>query len=259
MGESEGTVLGLPVTRDVPRSRLLVVQHVDCEHPGTLTPVFEEEQIEVTACNLGGGDDLPDHEPYDALLVLGGPMGAYEEDVYPWLPGELAAIRAAVLSGKPFLGVCLGAQLLARALGAEAYPASTAEVGVDHVTLTSAAVTDPLLTSLPNPLPCFQWHGDTFDLPDGAVLLATSAACRNQAFRWGEHAYGLQFHLEVTVAMVSAWAALPAYCASLEATRGASGPGVLEPEVAAREAELAAITHSLGERFVHLIRSRAAA
>lgn len=205
--------------------RLLVLQHVDCEHPGALGEAAAERGIELEIRELDRGDAIPDPRRYDGLVVLGGPMNVDEEEAHPWLAPEKEAIRAAVEAELPYLGICLGAQLLARALGAAVYPAAAPEVGVGEVRLTAAAADDPLFAGLPDPLPCLQWHGDTFDLPPGAILLATSEACRHQAFRVGPLAWGLQFHVEATPAMAREWGRLAAYRDSAEA---ALGPGALE-------------------------------
>jgi GMP synthase (glutamine-hydrolysing) len=152
-------------------------------------------------------------------------MGAYEDHGHAWLAAEKRFLRDAVEQDVPVWGVCLGAQLLAASLGARVYPGPRPEVGVLPVELTEAAAADPVFGAAPGRMPTLQWHGDTFDLPDGATLLASSPAYRNQAFRVGR-SYGLQFHLEVPAELAAQWAEVPAYASSLE------GPGALERLVA---------------------------
>lgn len=152
------------------------------------------------------GDAVPaDASGHDGLLVLGGAQFAGDDDAHPYLPAELAAIRAFADAGKPVLGICLGAQLLARALGGTVRRHHTPEVGFTAIDATEAAGADPLLRGLA-PLPkLMHWHYDTFDLPQSATLLATNAVCTNQAFIAGPGLYGLQFHLEVSADIVEGW------------------------------------------------------
>jgi len=152
------------------------------------------------------GDAVPaDASGHDGLLVLGGRQFAGDDIAHPYLPAELAAIRAFAAAGKPVLGICLGAQLLARALGGMVRRHHTPEVGFTAIDATEAAAADPLLRGLA-PLPkLMHWHYDTFDLPQDATLLATNAVCPNQAFTAGPGLYGLQFHLEVSADIVEGW------------------------------------------------------
>ncbi|MGO4128261.1 type 1 glutamine amidotransferase [Inquilinus sp. YAF38] len=152
------------------------------------------------------GDAVPaDASGHDGLLVLGGVQFAGDDVAHPYLPAEIAAIRAFADAGKPVLGICLGAQLLARALGGTVRRHHTPEVGFTAIEATNAAAADPLLCGLA-PLPkLMHWHYDTFDLPQGATLLATNAVCTNQAFTAGPGLYGLQFHLEVSADIVEGW------------------------------------------------------
>ncbi|MBI2201863.1 MAG: type 1 glutamine amidotransferase, partial [Armatimonadetes bacterium] len=151
------------------------------------------------------GEGFPDPGDVRAVVVLGGPMNVYQEAKYAFLAQEDRFIREVVGRGIPYLGVCLGAQLLAKALGARVYASSVKEIGYYSLELTDAGQSDALLAGVPNPFTAFQWHGDTFDLPGGAELLATSATCPHQAFRYGQKAYGLQFHLEAGPEMVADW------------------------------------------------------
>ncbi len=132
-------------------------------------------------------------------------MNVYEEDRYPFLRGKDLLIKEAIQRGKHILGICLGAQLIAKALGAKVTKAPSKEIGWYDVSLTEEGCRDPLFASLPKTFPVFQWHEDTFEIPRGGKLLATSTAVPSQAFRYGENAYGLQFHLEVTTEMIRAW------------------------------------------------------
>jgi GMP synthase-like glutamine amidotransferase len=161
-----------------------------------------------------------------------------------------------VQKGVPFLGVCLGAQLLASALGARVYPnPAGAEVGLLPVERTDAGRADPVVGALAEPLATLQWHGDTFDLPDGAELLATSPVARNQAFRVGPRAYGIQFHVEVTAEQVDQWAAVPAYAESLRATLGEEAGRAFLADAAARADELAGAARTLGAAWLSLARA----
>jgi GMP synthase (glutamine-hydrolysing) len=137
------------------------------------------------------------------LVVMGGPMGVHDE--LPWLEPERVLLRSAVEAGLPVLGVCLGAQQLAAALGAAVTRGRMPECGVGEVHLTNQAIADPVFGPAPTPLPCVHWHADTFALPKGAVRLARNEAYENQAFRFGAYAYGLQFHVEVTGSLVAHW------------------------------------------------------
>jgi GMP synthase (glutamine-hydrolysing) len=143
------------------------------------------------------------------LVVLGGPMNVDETQRYPFLQKEVDWIRAAVDKELPTLGVCLGSQLLAKALGARVYPSGTKEIGWYQLDLTPAAADDPLFRGLQPRQTVFQWHGDTFDLPHGAIHLASSPLCRHQAFRYGAAAWGLQFHVEMTAELVLDWLDCP--------------------------------------------------
>jgi GMP synthase-like glutamine amidotransferase len=205
--------------------RCLVLQHIACEPPGIYEDVMLERGWEVVRVELDEGEIAPPWQEVDAVVAMGGPMGAYDEGAFPWLVAEKRLIGDAVRAGAPFFGACLGVQLLASALGALVYPGTVAEVGVLPVTLTPAGRADTVFAGLPPAFPTLQWHGDTFDLPTGAIALASSPAYPNQAFRYGERAYGVQFHLEVDERLAAEWTEVPAYRASADAVLG---PGGLE-------------------------------
>lgn len=185
--------------------KLLVFQHVKHEGPGLIGEFLTRWGIPYDTVAFYRGDRIPQLTPYNAVIVMGGPMNVYEEDKFPYLKDEDDAIKVVVNLGLPFLGICLGAQLLAKALGSKVIANPVKEIGFDHVQLTNGATEDRLFAGLPQKLPVFQWHGDTFDIPAGAARLAGSSACANQAFRYGENVYALQFHLEVTPVMVRKW------------------------------------------------------
>ena len=200
--------------------RVVVLQHIACEHPGVFSDVMRERRVEAQAVELDEGEPLPDWREFDAVLAMGGPMGVGDEAEHPWLADERRWVREAVDAGRPFLGVCLGVQLLAAALGARVYEAPEPEVGLLDVELTPEGRDDPLFSGIDDPVVSLQWHGDTFDLPEGAVRLASSPMVANQAFRAGARAYGVQFHLEVTGEMAREWGKIPAYRESLDRTLG---------------------------------------
>jgi GMP synthase (glutamine-hydrolysing) len=225
-------------------SRLLVLQHIACEPPAAFEDELRSRGLELLRVELDEGDALPDWREFPAIVVMGGPMGAYQEDEHPWLAAEKRLLREAVEADVPVWGVCLGAQLLAGALGARVYPGERPEVGLLPVELTSAASSDPVFGEAPSSFPTLQWHGDTFDLPEGATLLASSPAYPNQAFRIGR-SYALQFHIEVSLELATEWGEVPAYAQSLEATLG---PGALDRLLAGVE-EHADVTLPLARRL----------
>jgi GMP synthase (glutamine-hydrolysing) len=182
-------------------------------------------------------------------------MGATDDAELPWLAAEKRLIGEAVRAGVPFWGVCLGVQLLAASLGARVYRGPAPEVGLLPVTLTPAARADPVFAAAPDDLVTLQWHGDTFDLPRGAVRLAGSPAYPNQAFRVGR-AYGVQFHLEVSGEMAREWAEIPEYVLSLERTLGQDGAPAFLTAIEVRADEMRAAGRTLFERWLdHVVPS----
>jgi GMP synthase (glutamine-hydrolysing) len=220
-------------------TRALVLQHIRCEPPGIFSDVFTDRGIAIETVELDEGGELPDWRAVDLVLAMGGPMGVHDEAEHPWLAGEKRWIAAAVQAGVPYLGVCLGAQLLAASLGAPVHSGPIPEVGVLPVEVAAAARSDPVLGALGGEFPALQWHGDTFGIPAGAVHLARSGAYPNQAFRFGEAAYAVQFHVEVTDQMFAAWGQVPAYQKSAETVLGADGFGILAAEFAAAQESMA--------------------
>lgn len=187
------------------KSRWVILQHVEWEGPGIIAREAEKRGFEVDIRRLDRGDKIPDADHIDGLVAMGGPLGAYEEDRYPFLAGECDLLAKIARRDSPVLGVCLGAQILAKALGATVYPGPEAEIGFGSVELTPAGHEDTLFAGVGNTLPVFHWHGDTFTLPESAVLLASSQKYAHQAFRFGKRAYGFQFHVEPDAATWSAW------------------------------------------------------
>ena len=208
--------------------------------------------MEAVRVELDEGEALPDWRELDAVLAMGGPMGTYDEAEHPWLAAEKDFVREAAEGGKPFLGVCLGVQLLASALGAEVWPMDQAEVGLLPVELTEEGREHPLFAGMPEPLVSLQWHGDTFELPEGATLLASSPAAPHQAFQAGEAAYGVQFHLEVTPEMAREWAQVPAYRESLAKTLGEERGDAFLAEVERRATDLRPAARRLFENWLDL-------
>jgi GMP synthase-like glutamine amidotransferase len=217
----------------VSETAILVFQHAECESLGMFRNELEERGIASVVVELDRGEQPPPTEDFDALIVMGGPMSVNDDASLPWLRLERRLIGDFVERGRPYWGVCLGAQLLAASLGARVYEGSSPEVGVLPVDVAPAGRLDPVFSALPSRFLSLQWHSDTFDLPAGAILLASSPAYRHQAFRWGR-AYGLQFHLEVSAGDLREWAKLPAYRQALAAALGA---GALANLMTALESE----------------------
>lgn len=188
------------------RGGIIVVQHIDCEGLGGFEPVLKSSGFKPVFVNGGKGERIPDSmDGFEALILLGGPIGVYEADRYPFLKDEVKLIQASFKEDKPVLGICLGAQLIAEALGGKVYKGGKKEIGWYRIYLTGEGRRDPLFKGIPDSPFVFQWHGDTFELPDGAERLAFSYIYPNQAFRVGRKIYALQFHLEVTEEMVCKW------------------------------------------------------
>jgi GMP synthase-like glutamine amidotransferase len=232
--------------------RALVLQHIACEPPGVFEDVLHERGVELHRVELDEGERLPSWREFDAIVAMGGPMSVNDDAELPWLTEEKRAIGEAVRAGKPYWGVCLGVQLLAAALGARVYPGPEPEVGLLPVELTQEGRADPVFAGLVSGLATLQWHGDTFDLPDGAVRLASSPAYANQAFRFGR-AYGVQFHLEVSADMAREWAEVPEYVASLERTLGADGAPAFLSAIEDRADEMRAAGRALFERWLDVV------
>lgn len=230
--------------------RALVLQHIACEPPGVFEDVLREKGAELHRVELDESDALPDRRGFDAIVAMGGPMSVNDDAEFPWLTQEKRLIAEAVRAGVPYWGTCLGVQLLAAALGAPVYQGSTPEVGLMTVALTEEAQADPVFRGVPRELLTLQWHGDTFDLPEGATRLAGSAEYPNQAFRWGESAYGVQFHVEVSAEMAAAWAEVPAYSEYLDRVLGPGSLDKLVGDLGANEIEIRSHGRRMFERWL---------
>jgi|TARA_B100002003_G_scaffold158183_1_gene146820 GMP synthase-like glutamine amidotransferase len=206
---------------------ILVFQHIACEHPGIFRQFFSEAGIDWQAVELDAGDSIPDLQGFDALWVMGGPMDVWDTDTCPWLVAEKEAICHWVRElNRPYLGLCLGHQLLADALGGTCEVQRNPEIGIMDVSLTDAAREDLLLQGVAPRIKCLQWHSVAVTTPpDDAVLLASSPECTWQAMRVGSNAWGIQFHVELQDTTISEWNAVPAYAQALDKVKG---PGALK-------------------------------
>jgi len=184
-------------------SKILAIRHARCETLGTIADVLTAENLPPTCILTFDGQSVPNGlNEYDGLIIMGGPMGVYEQERYPFLRQEIRLIEEALRENIPVLGICLGSQLLAAALGSPVTKGKTKEIGWYPVTLAPAAASDPLWTGLKSSFTAYHWHGDVFDLPSGAVSLASSERTPHQAFQCGRSAYGVLFHMEVTKSII---------------------------------------------------------
>ncbi len=238
--------------------RFLVFQHIAVEHPGIFRDFFAADGIQWDAVELDEGEAIPDLPNYDALWVMGGPMDVWEETEHPWLKAEKAAIREWVQDrAKPYMGLCLGHQLLGSALGGKVGKMPKPEVGILDINMTQAGRADPLFAGIATPFQALQWHGAAvLEAPEGAVILADSPVCANQAMRIGEIAYGLQYHTELTMKTVGEWGAVPAYACSLDETLGEGALPKLDAEAAGKMPLFAKDSRKLYDNFMALLKAR---
>ena len=186
----------IPWPKDMQTMRAHYLQHVPFEGLGSIKPWFVNEGYEITCSQLYKHCQLPDLNTIDFLVIMGGPMSIHDEALFPWLVQEKQFIHRAIQSGIPILGICLGAQLIVSAMGGKVYPHHEKEIGWHPI--YNVALGDNACMQFPNTAEAFHWHGETFDLPTGALHLAKSDCCNNQAFQLGTSVIGLQFHLETT-------------------------------------------------------------
>jgi GMP synthase-like glutamine amidotransferase len=237
--------------------KLLVFQHIACEHPGALRNYLKEDGVEWDAVQLDEGDRIPDLHSYDALWVMGGPMDVWDVAEHPWLVAEKAAIRHWVRGlQRPFLGLCLGHQLLADALGGTCGPARPPEIGIMDVSVTDAAADDPVFSGLPKTQKCLQWHSvEVAQPPEDAIVLASSAACRIQAMRVGACAWSAQYHVELEPDTISNWGAVPDYAAALEQSLGAGALDRMNQQAMQNMTEFADVSRALYDNFMRVTRA----
>lgn len=208
---------------------ILVLRHEPFEHLGHFAGKLNEAKIPFTYSDLGQPASL---DGYAGVIIMGGPQSANDPD--PGLANEMRLIGEAIENGLPVLGVCLGAQLIAKTLGARVYRNPVKEIGWAPVYFTEAAKLDPLFGGFASPTTFFHWHGETFDLPQNAEWLAYSDVCRNQAFRYKRNVYGVQFHPEIEPAMIVDWSSQPANCGDVGSLAEPIDPHAVDSEKLAR-------------------------
>lgn len=185
---------------------ILILKHAEIEGPETIGRFFADKGFEIQVLALYAGDRLPEQvDNLEAVISLGGPMNVYEEDKYPFLKEENVFLAQILALEIPFMGICLGGQLLAKACRARVGRSPQKEIGFSPVLLTAEGKKDPLFQGVKGQWDVFQWHEDMFEIPRAAALLASSPACPHQAFRCGKRAYGLQFHIEITDKSIQEW------------------------------------------------------
>ena len=185
---------------------ILIIKHIDIEGPGTLGDFLDSQEEDFQIIDLGAGQPVPaSPSDFKAVIVLGGPMNVDEEDRYPFLQSENDFIKRILNEEIPFLGICLGSQLLAKAAGASVVKSPVKEIGWYQIQLTEEGKKDPLFKGFCEEDPIYHWHGDMFQIPSRAKLLALAPGCPHQALRVGKNAYGLQFHIEITDRSIKEW------------------------------------------------------
>ena len=209
--------------------KFLVLQHINIEHPGIFLDFMKKDKIHIDTIELDEGEKIPKLDPYDAMIVMGGPMDTWQEETYPWLKTEKEEIHKFVsVMKKPFLGLCLGAQLLSEVVGGKVRKMKTPEIGVMDISITN---TNSIFSGINKNLKVLQWHSyEVCDLPKNTELLASSPLCGVQAFSSG-NAFGLQFHVEQTNETVPQWACVPEYKSALEKTLGSNALEKFRKEV----------------------------
>ena len=234
--------------------RILVLQHSPLDHPGVMRRYMAEDGIAWDAIDVYEDQSFPPLDGYDAMIVMGGPQQTDEEAAHPWLAGEKQYIRRAILDGrKPIMGVCLGGQLIAEVMGGRVGAMERPEIGILDIETADGAAGDALFAGLSVPAKTLQWHLYAVrDLPPGALHLMRSPACENQAFRVGALAYGMQFHMEMSVDMVLGVEAYPEYVAALEAQHGAGALTRLADETERYAAALDRSARRIFDNFVSL-------
>ncbi len=233
------------------RPKILVFQHVPYEPLGTLDPLLKEAGFRIRYVNFGRNpESRPSLDGYEALIILGGPMNSDQIETHPNLITEVEIIREALSRDISVLGICLGAQLLAKALGGSVSRNATREIGWYDVALTSAGACDPVLSAFAEVQQVFQWHEEGIHLPPGAVHLAASNASNVQAFRHGEHVYGFQFHLEVDRSLIERWLTVPANQTTLQDEAGRVDPDAIRMQTSELVNDLEALSRATFSRWI---------
>lgn len=233
--------------------KLLVLQHVPHETLGTLNPLLKGAGFRIRYVNFSRHPDAqPSLAGYDGLVVLGGPMSVNDAHCLPHLTTEMNLIETAMKRNLPVLGICLGAQLIAKTLGANVYRNHEKEIGWYDVSPTGDAANDPLLMAFQDTEKIFQWHGETFDIPKSGLHLAFSSLCSNQAFRYGSNVYGFQFHLEVDERMIQRWLRVEENKDEIAALGGKIDPARIYLETPAHIARLQQLSDQIFGQFVNL-------